>query len=420
MQTLERQRGRRFTSEERRRLRKLPTTNAGALAAYAEAMARLDRGGPVIDQAIASLQQAITLDQQFVYAWAALGESWWRKYNDDKDAAFARNANDALRHAEAIDPDSAPVHYALGDMQYRTGQPTQAEASFRRALALQPDYDAAQRGLAQVLAASNRVDEAQNVLQQAIRFSNNWNNFFMLGTIEYKAGRYAAAADAFKRASDANPAVAGPFIMLGNSQYILGELQQAVGNFEHAVRLGPSPRAYANLALAYYDQNRLLESLQSYEQALRFDPRNADTHRNIGDVYQRLNRTNEARAEYRRAIALGEEQLAVNARDVRMIALVALCEAKLGERAGAEAHAAEAVALDTSSLEAWQRSAEVHALLNQPDEALRDLTIAVARGFEPRMARREDELSSISRLPRFEEILKNVPDNARPTRGVQP
>jgi serine/threonine-protein kinase len=420
MTTLERQRGRRFTSEERSRLRKLPTTKAGALASYAEGLARLDQGGPVIEEAISSLQQAIALDPQFVYAWAAIGEAWWRKYHDDKDASFATKANEALRQAVALDPDSAPVHYALGDMQYRTGQNAQAEASFRRALEVQPDYDAAQRGLAQVLAGLGRVDEAESVLQQAIRFSKNWNNFFMLGTIDYRAGRYTAAAAAFKGAADANPAVAGPFIMLGNTQYILGDLQQAVGNFEHAVRLGPAPRAYANLALAYYDEGRFEDALQSYQLALKGDPRNPDTHRNIGDVQRRLGRSQEARAEYQRAIALAEELLMVNARDVRMIALIALCEAKLGDRAHASGHAAEATALDPTIPEVWQRSAEVYALLNEPDSALRDLTIAVARGFEPRMARRDDELASIRKLPRFEEILRTPPVNARPTRGVQP
>jgi hypothetical protein len=62
----------------------------------------------------------------------------------------------------------------------------------------------------------------------------------------------------------------------------------------------------------------------------------------------------------------------------------------------------------------------VHALLNQQDEALRDLAIAVARGLEPRMARKDDDLASLRSLPRFEEILKNSPSNSSQARGARP
>src|SRR5262249_24470069 len=161
------------------------------------------------------------------------------------------------------------------------------------------------------------------------------------------AGRYAAAAQAFKQATEAAPNNAASYTMLGNSQYILRDLQHAVGNFEHAVRLGPTAAAYANLALVYYDSGRYEDALRSYEQALERDPKSVTNHRNIGDVYSRLGRMSDARAEYARAVALGDEQLAVNPRDVRTIGLVALCEAKLGRRSEAERHAAEAVAVDS-------------------------------------------------------------------------
>jgi len=418
--TLERARDGRFTNDERTRLRRVPTTNGTALMAYAEAAALLNTPGPDESRPVALLQQAVALDPQFVLAWAALGEAWWQKFQRDKDRALVANADEALRRALALDPDAAQVHYALGDMQYRTGQPTQAEGSFRRALQLQPDYGSAQRGLAQILAASGRIGEAEAVLNDAIRFSTNWNNFFMLGTIEYRAGNYDAAADAFRRATDANPTNSGAFTMLGISQYILGNFQQAVGNLEHAVRLGPSAAAHANLALAYYDAGRFDDALHSYERSLDMDPRNPVNHRNIGDVERRLGHADRSRTHYERAITISNELLSVNPRDARIIALVALCEAKLGRQSDADRHAAEAVAVDPSNREAWQRSAEVHALINQPNQSLRDLTIAVARGFEPRMARRDDELASIAKLPRFEEILKGAPGNARPTRGDRP
>ncbi len=81
-------------------------------------------------------------------------------------------------------------------------------------------------GLAQVLAGSGRLDEAEALLRDAIQGNSSFANYFMLGTIEYRAGKYAAAADAFKRATDAAPNNAGAYTMLGNSQYIQRNLQQ--------------------------------------------------------------------------------------------------------------------------------------------------------------------------------------------------
>jgi serine/threonine-protein kinase len=410
---------RRFSTDEWKRLRKLPTSSGAALVAHAEARALLDRTVPDYDRCLALLQQATTLDPQFALAWATLGDAWWSRYQLRKDAADVTKAADALRRAIAIDPESAPVYYSLGDMQYRRGQLGEAERSFRRAIQLQPDFDAAQRGLAQTLAGSGRLDEAEALLNEAIRGNPSYANYFMLGTIEYRAGRYAAAAAGFKRATEAAPDNAGAYTMLGNSQYILRDLQQAIGNFEHAVRLGPTAAAHANLALVYYDAGRYEDALRSYEQALERDPKSVANHRNIGDVYVRLGRTADARAAYERAVALGNELLAVNPSDVRTIGLVALSEAKLGRRSEAERHAAEAVAVDSSSREAWQRSAEVHALLKQPDAALRDLSIAVARGFDPQMARIDDDLASLRKLPRFEEILTSPIGNAQKAQGAR-
>ena len=117
--TLERGKpARQFTAAEWNRLRKLPTTSGAALMAQSEARALLDRPVPEVDRAVALLQQATTVDPQFVFAWAGLGDAWWNKYQRDKEPAQATKATEALRRAIAIEPDNASVYYALGDMQY--------------------------------------------------------------------------------------------------------------------------------------------------------------------------------------------------------------------------------------------------------------------------------------------------------------
>ncbi|HMF27359.1 MAG TPA: tetratricopeptide repeat protein, partial [Candidatus Cybelea sp.] len=355
----------------------------------------------------ALLDQATAADPEFAIAWASLGDAWWRKYEQGaKDKAFVDHANAAVRKAVELAPQQAPVHYSLATMQYRSGRFEEADRSLQRALQLQPEFDDALRLLAQVQAALGRIDDAEATIKQAQRISNNWSNWFVLGTVRYRAGRYAAAADAFRRTSEIVPSNAGAFQMLGTSLYVLGDVQGAVGNYEHAVRLNPNGPSYANLGMAYYESGRVEEAMHSYEESLRLNPNNALNHRNLADVYLRIGRTADAHRQYREAIDISNAELANNPRSTGAIGLVALCEARLGLAARARQHAAEAIAVDASNREAWQRSAEVHALLGDSDVALQHLEAAVARGFEPRMARAEDELSSLRKRPRFEEILK--------------
>ena len=304
-------------------------------------------------------------------------------------------------------------------MQYRTGHLAEAVTSLERALKTRPDYSEALRLFGQVLADRGDVDGAVLKLGDALRVQRSWTNAFALGFVQYRAGRYQQAIDSFRLATELAPGNVGGYQMLGTTYYVLGDVQQAIGNFEHAVRLGPSASAFANLGMAYYESGKYDEALRSYAAALEADPRSAVNHRNIGDVYQRIGRLREARAEYQRAIDEGASLLSVNPRDVRTIALVALCEAKLGRGAAAERHAAEAVALAPTNREALQRSAEVYALLNQPDAALKASRPAVTHGFESRMARNDDELASLRKLPKFEQILGNSPGNASEKQGAR-
>jgi tetratricopeptide (TPR) repeat protein len=411
---------RRFSGEEWAQLRKVPTRSGSALSAYSEARALMNRPQTDEDRVIALLDRAVAEDPDFAIAWALLGDAWSAKYqNGAKDRAFVEKANAAVARAVELAPNQAPVHYARGMMQLRTGLFEQAEQSLRRALQLQPEFDEALRLLAQVQASLGRIDDGEATIDQALRISNNWNNWFVLGSIRYRAGRYARAADAFRRTTEIMPTNASAFLMLGATQYILGDVQGAVGNYEHSVRLNPIPSAYANLGMAYYDSGRFEDAMRSYEESLRLNGNSALNHRNLADVYLRIGRTDDARREYRRAIDLSNAELSNNPRNGAAIGLVALCEARLGLAAPARQHAAEVIAVDASSRGAWQRSAEVHALLGDSETALRHLEAAVARGFEPRMARTEDELSSLRKLPRFEEILRNVSKRPTPTQGAR-
>jgi tetratricopeptide (TPR) repeat protein len=93
--------------------------------------------------------------------------------------------------------------------------------------------------------------------------------------------------------------------MIRASYHLLGRMDQAIGNYEHAARLGGDAYAYAQLGFAYYAARRYDDALDAYKKALDRDPRSAANNRNIGDVYTRLGRGREARAAYLEAIRIG-------------------------------------------------------------------------------------------------------------------
>lgn len=64
------------------------------------------------------------------------------------------------------------------------------------------------------------------------------------------------------------------------------------------------PQAWYLLGRAKYNENRFEEAIQSFQQCLRFEPRNAKAEDNLGLSYEGLGKFAEAIAAYRRAIAL--------------------------------------------------------------------------------------------------------------------
>ncbi len=397
-----------LTKAERSRLRRLPTTSSEALTAYSEARALLDHPGVpgMATRAIALLERAVQRDPSFALAYAALGDAYLEQYRVTHDSALAGKASDAVMHALRTGPDEASNYYSLGNVQHVTGRYQDAVTSLRRSLELRPDNDETHRLLGRVLADRGDIDGAIAELQQAIRIRPQyWRHYMALASVCYSAGRFPAALDAYRRAADLQPNDPGPFSGLGVIYYILGDRAQAIGNYEHAVRLGPNAAAYSNLGYAYYSVRRYDEAVAAFKQALAIDPKNVLYHRNLGDAYQRLGQGEAAQAAYRDAIALGERLLQVNPRDVDMISLVAVCEAKVRRGPSAERHAAEAVALSPASRISLQRSAEVHALLGQADAAVKDLAAAIEHGYGRSQARDNDEFESLRRLPAFQALV---------------
>jgi protein O-GlcNAc transferase len=185
---------------------------------------------------------------------------------------------------------------------------------------------------------------------------------------------------------------------------MLGDFGNAIGNYEHSIRLAPNAPAYSNLAILYLRTKRYPDAIAAFTEALKRDPQNTERYRNLADAYKVAGRAVEAREYYAKAIEVARKRLDVNPRDVIAISTVALCEANLGRRAEAERHAAEAATLAPTNADIRFRLTKVYEALNDREAAFSTLRAAVAAGYDPQAVREDEELVPL-RGPEFDAAL---------------
>jgi superkiller protein 3 len=82
---------------------------------------------------------------------------------------------------------------------------------------------------------------------------------------------------------------------LGNAYSAQGKLDEAVREYQEALRINPNlAEAHNNLGLAYSDQGKLDEAVRECQEALKINPNLAAAHLNLGLAYSRQGKLNEA------------------------------------------------------------------------------------------------------------------------------
>ena len=121
-------------------------------------------------EAIEPLRKAVELDPEFVQAWAALADVYLLlpEYDEGSVAENIPKALEATTQALGLDPDSAQALTTsayIKAMHYYQWE--EAEAEFKRAIDLAPNYRTAHQWYGEMLAVLRRTDEAMAQLEMA-------------------------------------------------------------------------------------------------------------------------------------------------------------------------------------------------------------------------------------------------------------
>jgi serine/threonine-protein kinase len=399
----------RVSASERERMNAQPTTSPQALSAYWRGVAlmeRFDISGNV-DSAIASYQEATSLDPRFALAHAALGRAYWEKYVQTKDTEWTSKALNSGATALRVDATLPEVRLAMATILNGTGRYGEAVEELTQALVLRPNYDDAHRQLGQALARQGKTDAAVAEFRKAIALRPTaWQTYSALGNALLAAARYEEAITAFTKVTELQPDNNIGFQQLGTAYQAVGRNDEARESYRGAIALRPSAQAYSNLGTLEYSRGQYQAAADAYRAAIKLRPNSAATHRNLGDALTRLNRSSEARASYLEAVRLAEIDAKVNPADTRGMAALAVFMAKAGRIDDARRQISRAIAAAPQDVEVTFRAAVVEAVAKNGDGAVEFLQRAVARGYSRSAIASADEFEALRGTDRFQKLIQ--------------
>lgn len=301
-------------------------------------LARMDVAGN-ISQAIKFLELAVRKDPNYAMAYAALAEAYRLEGEVTGNSSLAAKALASAEKAVQLDPGMVALRVKWGELLLKNGRHEEGLAELRRAQSRDPRNADVSIALGNFYAGAGKFQDAEAAYKEAIaRRPINWYSHVLLGLLQNARGRFAEARAAFEQALKLTPDNEMVLLNLASVEMRQGHYAASSKLLQHSLRFSQSPRTYGGLGLAFYFQHKFDESAASYESAIEIDPNRYAIWGNLGTVYRRIpGSEGKAEVAFRKAIELGEKELAARPDDHRVRANLAEYWAKLSQPAKVEA-----------------------------------------------------------------------------------
>lgn len=219
----------------------------------------LQQGNPVM--AIVQYEKAVKADPSLFRIHYKIGQMFLKKGLPD----------DALQHFQEVlkhdDRDALSIEGA-GESYFRMGKEAEAEASLRKAIALQPD---------------------------------RWQTHNVLGMLLDRQKRHHEAIAEYELGLSLRPDEATILNNLGLAYYLVGRYEDAVRSFQRALLTGSGqPKIHNNLGLALAKLNRYHDALESFRRAGSEE----EAYNNLGVFYLSRGEAGNAVACFKKAIEI--------------------------------------------------------------------------------------------------------------------
>lgn len=251
------------------------------------------------------LQQAETLYRQVLAANPRHADSLHLLGVIARQFGRSALAIEYIDNAIKIEPRAAAYHTSRGNVFKDAGGTKDAEACYREALRLQPDFPDALANLGGLLIELGRFSEAEIVCRQAVALRPDFAAQMNLGLALSGLDRFEEAVECHRHAARLKPDSAAAHNNLGRALEKFGRQGDAEASFKEAVRLKPDfVDAHNNLGAAYRKTHRLASALACFQAAVQLRPDFIEARINLSDTLHLLGRAAEAEPHGREAVRL--------------------------------------------------------------------------------------------------------------------
>jgi len=212
-----------------------------------------------------------------------------------KNQAF----QEAREYLEALDMEQrenrAEIKYLLAQCYLGQGLVQEAKQSVGAALELEPERAEYWDLLADCLLELGDWQQATQALDKSLRTApKRAETIFRLGTIYSYHGEHLEALRCFQGCCQLRPHNPVYWEMKAETHLHLGQVQQASGSFERALRYSANIDVAARLAYCYVQLGNIKKGIKYYETVLKHEPDHYDALCNLAAVYQNEGRSLEA------------------------------------------------------------------------------------------------------------------------------
>jgi tetratricopeptide (TPR) repeat protein len=258
-------------------IEKTSTTDVNAYDCYLRGRIFLHEQRGNIKPALEMFSQAIEIDPRYALAYAGLADASALRYTwYEKDEAYLERADVASRRALELDPELAEAHAARANVLALTNRYEEAEKEFETAIRLDPTLYEAYYLYARGALMHGRFEKSAQMFERAFSVRpDDYQAPLLVSQVYRSLGKEAEFREAYERGVRLvekylrlNPHDERALILGANALWLVGQQGRALEWANRASELGhDNPSMLYNLACFYSVAGELEKALDNIERS---------------------------------------------------------------------------------------------------------------------------------------------------------